>query len=118
VCEWVCECVSVCVSDVNIQALGPTLRRDPVLVGAARQAAVVRVQTRHVTRAVAARRRTLALLLLPPGRVWRGRGTEHRNKMCVCVCVCVCGLKMKSRSTMVQGITREELVRDEEEAAL
>lgn len=57
----------------NSPAEGPTLRRDTIFVGTSRQAAVMRVQTRHVAGPVAARRRTLALLLLPPGRVWRGQ---------------------------------------------
>lgn len=35
------------------------------------QAAVVRVQPGHMTRAVAAGRRTLALLLLPSGGIWK-----------------------------------------------
>lgn len=55
---------------------GPTLRRHAVLVGTAGQAAVVRVQSCHVTGTVAARRRTLALLLLSSRRVWKGHREE------------------------------------------
>lgn len=57
----------------DIQAVGPTLRRDSVFVRTPGQAAVVWVQARHMTSPVTARRRTLTLLLLPPGRVWRGQ---------------------------------------------
>lgn len=43
-------------------------------MGTPGQAAVMRVQPRHVTGPIAARSRTLALLLLPPGRVCKHRG--------------------------------------------
>lgn len=48
---------------------GPTLRRDSVFVRTPGQAAVVRVQTRHMTGTVTTRRRTLTLLLLTSGRI-------------------------------------------------
>lgn len=61
----------------NNQAVGPTLRRDSVFVRTPGQATVVRVQTRHMTGPVAARRWTFALLLVPPGRVWKGQRDEE-----------------------------------------
>ena len=73
---WVYLKRSVCSLQPNIQAVGPTLRRDSVFVRTPGQAAVVRVQTRHMTGPVAARRRTFALLLVPPGRVWKGHRDE------------------------------------------
>lgn len=69
----------------HMQAVGPTLRRDSVFVGTSRQAAVVRVQTRHVTCPVAARCRTLALLLLPPGRVWKRTESENMREVVLSV---------------------------------
>lgn len=53
-----------------------TFRWHPVFVRAARKAPVVRVQARHVTRAVAARRRTPALLLVHTWSVCEGKDVE------------------------------------------
>lgn len=58
----------------NMQAEGPTLRWDTIFVGTPRKAAVMRVQPRHMTGSVTAWSRTLALLLLSPGRVCEDKG--------------------------------------------
>lgn len=51
--------------------MGLTLWWHPVLVGAARQAPVVGVETRDVACPIAARGRTLTLLLVPPCRIYQ-----------------------------------------------
>lgn len=58
----------------NMQAEGPTLRWDTIFVGTPRKAAVMWVQPRHMTGSVTAWSRTLALLLLSPGRVCEDKG--------------------------------------------
>lgn len=59
---------------------GPTLRRDSVFVRTPGQAAVMWVQTRHMTSPVTARCRTLTLLLLSSGRVWKGQREMRQRK--------------------------------------
>lgn len=61
----------------RIQARALTFRRHPVFVWTARQAPVVGVQASHVTRAVAARRRTPTLLLVGTRSIC-GRGSRRR----------------------------------------